>query len=398
MTTTEIDDQNVCSDNGSEYEDMYDTLPAGTIPEMAGDTDTVVPYIGRKNKNPVPNTYDEGINPFSTSKTKRRGSGGRGTFLRYGTDYVKAMDRRYAPLTKEALVRRYRRMDKDAYYLYKQGIIDNLSPNTMTMDDVHNYLAYRMNLKVTDSEMDHEIAAMKSVFEYCGNGAVHQALARYPYLRPKGRTQRLPTLSNEVVDRIMEFAMAQDDEDWMRMKAYGIVVWALATGMRSKEMRLCNIDDVKIDGSTWTANVMHPKGEGTYGEPRVTIIHPQMHAFMLRYLKARRAYVDSSGFAYRALFPGGKMDGGYMQGNTLRRLKDIVSEDIGFDFDLRICRRTFAQRLIDTGVDIETVSVLMGHKTTATTEGSYGRLKGEMAVGKASNLISSRSELDGLLR
>ena len=398
MTATEIDDQNVCSDNGSEYEDMYDTLPAGTIPEMAGDTNTVVPYIGKKNKNPVPNTYDEGINPFSTSKTKRRGSGGRGTFLRYGTDYVKAMDRRYAPLTKEALVRRYRRMDKDAYYLYKQGIIDNLSPNTMTMDDVHNYLAYRMNLNVTDSEMDHEIAAMKSVFEYCGNGAVHQALARYPYLRPKGRTQRLPTLSNEVVNRIMEFAMAQDDEDWMRMKAYGIVVWALATGMRSKEMRLCNIDDVKIDGSTWTANVMHPKGEGTYGEPRVTIIHPQMHAFMLRYLKARRAYVDSSGFAYRALFPGGKMDGGYMQGNTLRRLKDIVSEDIGFDFDLRICRRTFAQRLIDTGVDIETVSVLMGHKTTATTEGSYGRLKGEMAVGKASNLISSRSELDGLLR
>lgn len=85
---------------------------------------------------------------------------------RYGVKYVHAMDRRYSPLTKEAMVRKYKRMDRDVDYLYKTGIINNLYPVTIK-EEVHNYLVYRMNLGVSDSEMDHEVATMKSVFNYC---------------------------------------------------------------------------------------------------------------------------------------------------------------------------------------------------------------------------------------
>ena len=35
-------------------------------------------------------------------------------------------------------------------------------------------------------------------------------------------------------------------------------------------------------------------------------------------------------------------------------------KELGFDFDLRMCRRTYGQRLIDNGADINTVSRMMG--------------------------------------
>jgi len=46
-----------------------------------------------------------------------------------------------------------------------------------------------------------------------------------------------------------------------------------------------------------------------------------------------------------------------------------------WEFSLRECRRTFGQRYLDWGLDIESTSVLMGHASTKTTEGFYSRKK-----------------------
>ena len=85
--------------------------------------------------------------------------------------------------------------------------------------------------------MSHEIAALKVLFEYIGSTAMSQAIATYPYLTPKGRADKLPSMDESLVQTIFEHAMLVDDGDWRMMKAYGVVVWALATGMRSKELR-----------------------------------------------------------------------------------------------------------------------------------------------------------------
>lgn len=369
-----------------------DAEPVGMIPTWNQQQTTVqMPYVqlkGGKVRRPVEAEVE---NEFSTSSTNRRGAGGRGSIARYGVEYVRVMDRHYAPLTKEALVRRYKRMGRDAEFLYKQGIIDNLSPKSMTKEDVHNYLTYRMNLGVSNSEMDHEIAAMKSLFEFCENGAVKAALTHYPGLRPTKRTDRLPSLTDEQVARILELAESQDDSDWHAMKAYAIPVWALATGMRSKELLLCDIDHVNTNGQVWTAMVMHPKGEGTYGKPRSTVIDPQMVPFIVRYLNARQRYVSDRGMTIRALFPGGASEGGYMQGNTARNLKKKVEADVGFDFDLRICRRTFGQRLLNRGVSIEQVSKIMGHKNTVTTENCYCSMGNASAVNQVAYMLGGNN-------
>jgi len=47
---------------------------------------------------------------------------------------------------------------------------------------------------------------------------------------------------------------------------------------------------------------------------------------------------------------------GYLSSNSLRKIKMIVEKDIGENFDLKLCRKTFGQRYIDCGVKVESVS------------------------------------------
>lgn len=55
----------------------------------------------------------------------------------------------------------------------------------------------------------------------------------------------------------------------------------------------------------------------------------------------------------------------------IRTLKSFVEDDIGFKFDLRKCRRTFGQRVINEGQSMHDVSLVMGHSTMATTQKYY---------------------------
>ena len=53
--------------------------------------------------------------------------------------------------------------------------------------------------------------------------------------------------------------------------------------------------------------------------------------------------------------------------------------------ELRMCRRTFGQRYLDSDVDNESVSVLMGHASTETTDGFYSRKRLNKAIDNARN-------------
>ena len=66
-------------------------------------------------------------------------------------------------------------------------------------------------------------------------------------------------------------------------------------------------------------------------------------------------------------------------GDAISRIGQVVEDDTGVKFELRQCRRTFGQRNLDRGLDIESASVLMGHATTNTTERFYSRMKLEKA-------------------
>ena len=59
----------------------------------------------------------------------------------------------------------------------------------------------------------------------------------------------------------------------------------LNTGARNKEIRLAEVGDV--DTTQWMFNIIHVKGEDSYGMSRQFPIPPEIHQLILTYLLAR---------------------------------------------------------------------------------------------------------------
>ena len=182
----------------------------------------------------------------------------------------------------------------------------------------------------------------------------------------------LPSLQEGDVQRIIAMGESVPSSDWSRLRAYALVSFAICSGLRSKEMRLCNVQDItSTPDGYWFVKVLHPKGEGSYGKVRTVILNHDCIPIMEKYLEARREYVLRTKNPSNALFVGNHGSDDYLQGNTLRKMKDIVSGETGIEFDLRTCRRTFGQRLVNRGVDIESVSKVMGHTNPVITSEVY---------------------------
>lgn len=352
------------------------------------------PYRRTEGKNKGKPILSPGLNTdmvsYSQSTGSRRGSGGRSNMASVGAAYMKAMENNYMDGTKDSLWRRYKRMDKDVDHLYKMKRISSISPAKWDENDVHNFLMYRRSLNLSDSEMIHEMAALANVLRFIGNGAFDEALRQYPFLRVSAVHKRLPSMLEDEYRAILEMANSLVSPTWTEMVSYATVVFAFSSGLRSKELRLCDVNDVKMhsDG-LWTVIVRHPKGEGRYGEEREAPIFPDAYPFLSKYFAARSEHVRAIGARTHALFLGNVPTDGYLAGNTVRMYAARVSEALNIDMNLRTCRRTYGQRLVDMGVPISTVSVVMGHNSTRTTELSYARVKGSSAISMISQTFKA---------
>jgi len=280
--------------------------------------------------------------------------------------------------------RRYRRMSEKIKVLRKENRISSASPKTMTVEDVRQYILYAQE-SLSPADMVHEVNALRKLLLYARNSAVDICLQENPRLKPsvRGRS-RNPPMEEDDLDLIFRRAESIPEDDFIKYRAYTLVCLVLATGCRNKEIRFADVKD--LDTRNWVLDIIHVKGERSYGSPRRVPIPPEVRKIVETYLFIRHRYVFESALKCDALFPSKESRDGYLCGNSIRRMKDLVEEDLGIRFDLRQCRRTFGQRYIDKGLDLESVSVLMGHSSTKTTERFYGRRKNDQAIEKARSM------------
>ena len=298
-------------------------------------------------------------------------------FGEYASAYMESMRGIYAETTWKTRVRRYKRMERKLIQLKEEKRIKTMSPKSMTEDDVKEYILFCKE-QVSAEDLGHEIDALRKVLLFAGNSAVDVCLNHNPGLRPVCRNRRrIPAMADEVYDRIYENAMNLDPYDFRRIRAYTLVLLCLNTGARNKEIRLAEVGD--IDTTQWVFDIVHVKGEDSYGMRRQVPIAPEIRQLVLTYLLARQKWMADFSVDSPSLFPSKESEDGFLAGNTIRQIKKVVEDDIGVKFELRQCRRTFGQRNLDRGLDIESASVLMGHATTNTTERFYSRMKLERA-------------------
>jgi len=296
-------------------------------------------------------------------------------------------------------------MAKDMKNLREQGLIETDNLKKMTENDILAYIGLMKARGLKDNGQTHNISALRALLRFCDNTVMDCMKPRYSHVFPKKRTRRYPPIENFDVDAIHQ--KADTVFDWRRLEAYSMVILALNTGLRSKEHRLAKIGDV--DREAWTMIVRHPKGEGRYGQERIVPILPPARPILTRYFAVRADMISKYAPHNEALFPALRDKGdGFLSSQSQRMLKKIVSDETGIDFELRACRRTFGQLCIDRGAQVETVSLLLGHQSTKTTEGYYCRKREDVAlreiseiwkptesIGAKNLLIENKNDLSG---
>lgn len=306
---------------------------------------------------------------------------GKYPFGEYVAKYMDSVRGMYSEETMKNRARRYKRMERKIIDLREEKKISTMSPKHMTPEDVRVYILYCKEL-VSTADLVHEVNALRKILLFCDNSALDVCLNHYPNLRPtlKGN-RRQKSMSDDMYELILERSKEIDPTDFKLVRAYALVLLCINTGCRNKEIKLASVDD--LDTKSWTLDIIHVKGEDTYGQPRQVPVPPEVREILLTYLLARQKWQVDNCVDSNALFPSKDSDDGYLAGNSITRIKDVVEEDLNIKFDLRMCRRTFGQRYLDNGLDIESTSVLMGHATTRTTESFYSRKKLKQAINNA---------------
>ncbi len=159
------------------------------------------------------------------------------------------------------------------------------------------------------------------------------------------------------------------------LRSAAAVAVSLGCGLRTQELQYAVRADL---GADWVLKVEHVKGRGTYGEPRSVIVPPLFRPLLVRYFER------SCGLALIS-----SASGATLSSNSLRKILSVASAAAGVFLDFRVLRRTFGQCYIDAGLDVETVSVLMGHSTTRTTEYYYCRRSKSAALQRQSGILDS---------
>jgi len=297
-------------------------------------------------------------------------------YAHYLNQYIEFISGHLAASTIECKKRRLNQLKGIIYDLKAKGKVSSVSPRHLTTKDIAFILGHRKNT-VDIVTVLKDVSGLEGFLKYCGNDVIKKFREEFPNFVPHRRHKRKPPMSYEHVHRIITLANSVDTKDLLRMRSFAVVVFCLCGGLRNVELRYAKLSNLTINENgikIWLEDV---KGKETYGEARYVPFLPIGRDFIERYLISREMLLEKRGVESNALIPPIYGDIAFTSDKNLRKLKEYVAKEVGFDFDLRMLRRTYGQYLVDSEVRFEIVQVALGHSNPSTTFQSYAGVRTE---------------------
>lgn len=171
---------------------------------------------------------------------------------------------------------------------------------------------------------------------------------------------------------------AAADGDVEALGVLGIFLFCAYSATRRQEARLAKRGDFST--STWQFTILHPKGEGQWAAREVALVIPPGRQAVQDFLDLRAKELHGRGIEGSKdlpLAPQFMADGKVQEWNydTINDARIDMRRRYGLAFDFRMLRRFLGQAALDHGARLDKVSVGMRHKSTATTERYYARVK-----------------------
>ena len=187
---------------------------------------------------------------------------------------------------------------------------------------------------------------------------------------PPKRGREMQVLSPEELQRFLIQAQAEG--------YYELFLLDLCTGLRRGELLALQWDDLDFKTGTLTVNkqVYEVKGQLQVSVPktRASIRRLVLPPGVVEVLRAYRETVDS-----RWMFPSPVKEDMPMTPGAVRRRLQIILERAGCKrIRFHDLRHTFATLSLESGMDVKTLSAMLGHVSAATTLDIYTHVTGDM--------------------
>jgi site-specific recombinase XerD len=276
----------------------------------------------------------------------------------------------YAETTFTEITRRLRRINEE---ITRLGLPADYS--AITPEQIRIYAVFIRSKKISQKALAYDLSTLGKICVYYGNDCVDRAKAKYPLIFHVPPKSKLPPLANNEISELIA-KISAIKAPYKSVRAGAITMLVLGAGLRTIEARYAEV--AKLNTRKWTILLQRVKGSGTYGQSREIPILPEVRPYILYFLSLR-AHQPPTVAESRYIFAS-PIDGLPLSSNTLRLDKDRLIKRIGIDYDYRKLRRTYGQILVDSGADIQAVSMVMGHASTRTTEAYYARLRADYAL------------------
>ena len=285
----------------------------------------------------------------------------------------------YAQSTQDERRRKMRRIYRLLVDLESQGKIESTSPKKLTERDLSEIIGWlKANLDATTAA--HYMKFLDEVLQSVGNNVISRIKVKRRHLLPKPMIKSISVIPADTMEILLSRGYVLENP-WWDATAKAAIALCAHTGLRSSELRLCRLADIRLDRMEMCVSA--PKGMARWanGTERVPIM-PGCEGVMREYLERRRTALAAIGKAdIEAMFPiiSTKGEAGFWSPAMWAKLKKAVEVASGEHFRWKDFRPTFAQTLKDADAPIEAISKCLRHSSTRTTEQFYGRIRAESA-------------------
>lgn len=183
-----------------------------------------------------------------------------------------------------------------------------------------------------------------------------------PAKKVKPLRQPKTIIDTFTVDEMRRMIRFYDGMDFLSVRNKTIIMLLFDTGMRCNEMILMEPEDIKSDYIL----VKHGKGS----KERVVPKSPALSKQLMKYRTLRDAYLEEYPSRHKNLFLS--KNGKPLTDEAVARMLKHAAKEVGVSPSVRVsphtCRHTFAQMQLKNGLDLYSVSRLMGHVNIMITQ------------------------------
>lgn len=190
---------------------------------------------------------------------------------------------------------------------------------------------------------------------------VYRAAIRFFYASAMGRPEVVAGIGLPKVPRKLPEVLSGSEVEALfaaisSLKHRAIVMATYSGGLRISEA--CSLKPGDIDSRRMVIHVRRGKG----GHPRFVMLSERLLAALRAYWRAER---PMGPFLFPGFSPGRPLTPGAVR-RVIRRA--LVRAGLGKAVTPHMLRHSFATHLLETGTDIRTIQVLLGHRTIKSTE------------------------------